>query len=310
MASSKTAANKPQPGKRGPKAMTAVEGAPQLDSASLATRSQELVTMGEAQQAVIAQFGDGLPYVREIYIAESQRDMRMAAEAAVRVGRRLVVMKEHEGHGEWLNCLADIGIGQDTAQRMMAAARRLAALPNTAPARHLIEATKGSSKLFELLSLPEDQFQELAVTGETKGLQLDEIEQMSRDELRAAVREARADLAAKDQRITKLSDDLNKSEEKTVKAQRKWKAASPDEQQVTLEQRVVEAKHELIANIGTQKAGLTAAILDLANHCNENELDCAQFLGDVIGELLGAIREVRDGYEFGFAIPVVNDREG
>lgn len=133
---------------------------------------------------------------------------------------------------------------------------------------------------------------------------------MTRDELRAAVREARADLAAKDQRITKLSDDLNKSEEKTVKAQRKWKAASPDEQQVTLEQRVIEAKHELIANIDTQKAGLTSAILDLANHCNENELDCAQFLGDVIGELLGAIREVRDGYEFGFAIPVVNDREG
>lgn len=310
MASKTTAATKPQPGKRGAKALTAAETAPQLDAASLATRNQELVTMNEAQQAVIAQFGDGLPYVREIYIAESQRDMRMAAEAAVRVGRRLVVMKGHEAHGEWMNCLSQIGIGQDTAERMMAAARRLAALPNSAPARNLIEATKSQSKLFELLSLPEDQFQELATTGETKGLQLDDIEQMTRDELRAAVREARADLAAKDQRIAKISDDLNKSEEKAVKAQRKWKASTPDEQQVALEKRVLEAKHELIANIGTQKTGLTAAVLDLANHCNENDLDCAQFLGDMIGELLGAVRELRDGYEFGFAIPVVNDREG
>lgn len=307
---SKSAAAEPQPKStkgRKPFAPTEVVS-DSLDAGALAERNQELVTMGEAQKHAIAQFGDGLPYVREIYIADAQHDLRLTAEAFVRVGRRLIVMKEHEAHGEWLNCLQQIGIGADTAGRMMEAARRLAALPNSATSRNLLAAAGSTSKVIEVLTLPEDQFQELAIKGETNGLTLDDVESLTVRELRAAVREARADLEAKDQRIQKLSEDLNKAEEKTTKAQRKWKAATPDEQQVMLEQRVVEAKHELIANIGTQKTGLTAAVLDLANHCNENGLDCSAFLGDTLGELLQAVREVRDGYDYGFEVPVVNDK--
>lgn len=281
---------------------------PQLDGTALAVRHGELVTMSAEQQALIDQFGDGLPYIREIYIAESQRDMRTAAEAGVRIGRRLIVMKAHEPHGEWMSSLAQLGIGQDTAERMMAAARRLAALPNSATSRNLIEAAKSQSKLFELLSLPEAQFKELAVSGETGDLSLDEIEQMTVRELRDAVREARADLEAKDQRINKLSEDVNKAEEKATKAARKWKGASADEQQVALEQRAVAAKHELLANLGSEKSGLTLAFIDLADHCNKHDLDCSRFMGDLIGELLTAVRTLRDGYEYGFAVPVVNDR--
>lgn len=305
----KPAADQPQPeSKRGAKPLAPVAvGGDVMDPDKLAARHGELVQMTKEQQALVDQFGDGLPYVREIYIAESQRDMRTAAEAAVRVGRRLIVMKAHEPRGEWMSSLAQLGIGQDTAERMMAAARRLEALPNSAPARNLIEAAKSQSKLFELLSLPDDQFKELAIEGETDGLALDDLAGMTRKELREAIRELKADVAAKDERIGKLSDQVNKAEEKAAKAQRKWKAATPDDQQVTLEQRVAEAKHEILANIGTQKTGLTAAMLELANHCNEHGLDCSQFMGDVIGELLGSLRSLRDGYDYGFAVPVVND---
>lgn len=305
----KPAADQPQPEtKRGAKPLAPVAvGGDVMDPDKLAARHGELVQMTKEQQALVDQFGDGLPYVREIYIAESQRDMRTAAEAAVRVGRRLIVMKAHEPHGEFLSGLQQIGIGADTAQRMMTAARRLEGLPNAAPARHLIEAVKSQSKLFELLSLPDDQFKELAIEGETDGLALDDLAGMTRKELREAIRELKADVAAKDERIGKLSDQVNKAEEKAAKAQRKWKAATPDDQQVTLEQRVAEAKHEILANIGTQKTGLTAAMLELADHCNEHDLDCSQFMGDVIGELLGSLRNLRDGYDYGFAVPVVND---
>lgn len=305
----KSAADQPQPEpKRGakPLASVAITG-DVMDPDKLAVRHGELVQLSKEQQALVDQFGDGLPYVREIYIAESQRDLRTAAEAGVRIGRRLIVMKAHEAHGEWLGALSQIGISADTAQRMMAAARRLEALPNAAPARHLIEAAKSQSKLFELLSLPDDQFQELAIEGETQGLALDDLAAMTRKDLREFIRELKADMAAKDERIGKLSDQVNKAEEKAAKAARKWKAATPDDQQVILEQRLVEAKHEILANIGTQKTGLLAAVLDLANHCNENDLDCAQLVGDVFGELLHAVRTVRDSYDFGFAVPLVND---
>lgn len=305
----KPAADQPQPEtKRGAKPLAPVAvGGDVMDPDKLAARHGELVQMTKEQQALVDQFGDGLPYVREIYIAENLRDIRQAAEAGVRVGRRLIVMKAHEPHGEWMSSLSQMGIGQDTAERMMAAARRLDALPNSAMSRNLLEAARGQSKLFELLSLPDDQFKELASEGSTGSLSLDDVESMTVRELREAVREARADKLAKDERITKLSDQLNKAEEKAAKAQRKWKAATPDDQHVTLEQRVAEAKHEILANIGTQKTGLTAAMLELADHCNEHDLDCSQFMGDVIGELLGSLRNLRDGYDYGFAVPVVND---
>lgn len=304
-----SAASQPHPEtKRGAKPLqsVALQG-DVMDPDKLAARHGELVQLNKEQQALVDQFGDGLPYVREIYIAESQRDLRTAAEAGVRIGRRLIVMKAHEAHGEWLGALSQIGIGADTAQRMMAAARRLEALPNTAPARNLIEAAKSQSKLFELLSLPEDQFQELAVEGETEGLALDDLAGMTRKDLREAIRELKADLAAKDERIGKLSDQVNRAEEKAAKASRKWKTGTPDDQQVTLEQRVIEGKHEVLAALGSEKSGLTAAFIELAQHCNSHGLECSQFMGDVIGELMGALRELRDGYNYGFDVPVVND---
>ena len=300
----KPAADQPQPEtKRGAKPLAPVAvGGDVMDPDKLAARHGELVQMTKEQQALVDQFGDGLPYVHEIYIAESQRDMRTAAEAAVRVGRRLIVMKAHEPRGEWMSSLAQLGIGQDTAERMMAAARRLEALPNSAPARNLIEAAKSQSKLFELLSLPDDQFKELASEGETDGLALDDLAGMTRKELREAIRELKADVAAKDERIGKLSDQVNKAEEKAAKAQRKWKSSTPDEQQVTLEQRVSTAKHEILANIGSEKAGLTAAFLELAAHCNAHELDCAQFMADTLNELISSVRRVRDDYDLGFPV--------
>jgi hypothetical protein len=304
-----SAADQPHPEtQRGAKPLqvVAIQG-DVMDGDKLAVRHGELVQLNKEQQALVDQFGDGLPYVREIYIAESQRDMRTAAEAAVRVGRRLIVMKAHEPRGEWMSSLSQLGIGQDTAERMMAAARRLEALPNSAPARNLIEATKSQSKLFELLSLPEDQFKELAAEGETEGLALDDLAGMTRNDLRDAIREIKADLAAKDERISKLSDQVNKAEEKAAKAARKWKTGTPDDQQITLEQRVIEGKHEVLAALGGEKSGLAIALMELADHCNTHGLDCSQFMGDAIGELMGALRIVRDGFNYGFDVPVVND---
>lgn len=207
-----------------------------------------------------------------------------------------------------MGMLDRLGMGHEQARRMMEASRRVAGLPNSSTSGNLIEAAKTESKLIELLSLPEDQFSELAIQGETQGLTIDDVEGMTVRELRAAVRDARADLEAKDQRISKLSEDVNKAEEKAAKAAKKWRAASPDEKQVQLEQRVTEAELNVVAMLGSQSHGLTAAVIELAEHCNENELDCAAFLGDMLGRLLTAVRTVRDGYEYGFAIPVVNDR--
>ncbi|HGM7091483.1 TPA: DUF3102 domain-containing protein [Stenotrophomonas maltophilia] len=299
-----------QPNKRGAKPLAQAESVtPELDTSNLAERSQELVTLGEHQSEVVDQFGDGLPWHPDHYENAIRSELRRGCEAFLRAGRYLIVARECAAHGEWQEMLDRLGVGKAQAFRMMEAAKRVAALPNVSHAKHLVEATKSQSRLIELLSLPEEQFAELAEQGETGGLSLDDVETMSRAELRAAIRDARADLDAKDQRINKLSDDLNKESEKTLKAQQRWKAATADEKLVTLKQSVTEAEQNVLAAIGSEGSGLRASFQALADFACDNhvEEDAARFLSDVIGRLLTSVRIARDDEDLAIAIPVTND---
>lgn len=269
--------------------------------------SQQLEELRVRQNALVEQFGDGLPWHPDHYEAAIRGELRRGCESFLRAGRYLLVARECAAHGEWTGMLDRLGMEPRQAQRMMEAARRVALLPNASRATHLIEATGSQSKLIELLSLPEDQFVELAETGSTGQLALDDVDSMTRDDLRAAVREARADIEAKDQRISQLSENLNREYEKTAKAQRKWKQATPDEQQLMLEHAVTDAEAAIIADLGNAKNGLLQAVIALGSHCDENNLDCGAFLGDVFGRLLNAVRTVRDHNLVPVAIPLVHD---
>lgn len=261
------------------------------------------------QQALVDQYGDGLPWQPEHYEAAIRQELRRGCEAFIRAGRYLLVARECALHGEWQGMLDRLGLSRVQASRMTEAARRISILPNVSTSKHLIEAAKYEGKLIELLSLPEDKFAELAEHGETDGLSIDDVEDMTVRELRAAVREARSDLDAKDQRISKLSDDLNKEHEKLAKAQRRWKSATPDDQLVQLQQAVTEAEQNVLAAIGSESAGFRAAVATLAEHADSNGLDTRRFLGDTIGRLLTALRIVRDDDELPFPIPRINDGE-
>lgn len=264
----------------------------------------------EKQQELIAQFGDGLPWHPDHYEAAIRAEYRRGCEAFLKAGRYLVVAKECALHGEWQGMLQRLGLEARTAQRMMEGARRMAALANATTSTHLLTAAGSESKLIELLTLPEDQFTELATEGKTDDLSLDDIANMTVRELREAVREARADADAKNQRIAKLSDDLNREHEKLAKAQRKWKGANADERQVMLEYKVAEAEAAIRANITSDKSGLAAALNELAKHCTDNDLDCSAFVGDMFGRLLTDLRVIRDREDYGFAVPIVNDVHG
>ncbi len=261
------------------------------------------------QQELVDQYGDGLPWQPDHYEAAIRQELRRGCEAFIRAGRYLLVARECALHGEWEGMRERLGLGRDQALRMMEAARRKSAIPKVATYRQFIESVKSESKLIELLSLPQDQFKELAEVGETGDLALDDIVTMSVRELRNQVRELRADSEAKDSRISKLSDDLNKEHEKLAKAQRRWKSATPDDQLVQLQQAVTEAEQNVLAAIGSESAGFRAAVATLAEHADSNGLDTRRFLGDTIGRLLTALRIVRDDDELPFPIPRINDGE-
>lgn len=281
----------------------------EADTLPVATITENQNAMAAHAAEIVEAFGDGLAWSPQHYETAIRSELRRGCDAFLRAGRYLVVARECSAHGEWLDMLGRLSIEPRQAQRMMEAARRIVALPNASRATHLLEATGTQSKLIELLSLPEDQFAELATEGEIKGLGIDELASMTRDELRAAVREARAEAetarahtAERDAKISRLQDDV-------AKAKRKWKAASPDEKRAELEQAVHTAVVSVRAAIARESdehgVGLRGCVLALAEHAEQHGQDVGTFLGTCIAELIVELQLVRDDEQLPVSIPVI-----
>lgn len=300
--------------KRGAKPIPAPEVVgPVLDDELLAERQQQLAVMNEHTRAVIDQFGDSLPWSPEHYETRIRDELKRGCEAFLRAGRYLVVARECATHGEWEGMLGRLGLSQPTAHRMIEAARRVASLSNHSRANDLTRAAGTSSKLIELLSLPEDQFAELAEEGETNGLALDDLEGMTRAELRAAVRDARADIEAKDERAAKREREIERLQKQVRQARRDRERATPDETAEQLQLRTNATMLQLRADLfarGEDADSLYQRFTDLRAHALAVG-DEATGVGDqfnsymagLLGDLLQDIRVLRS--EFGLA--QVND---
>lgn len=148
-------------------------------------RNQELVQID-------ATYGDGLPYDQNRIINEARFYLQQSGEAMLEAGKRLLLLKEHEPHGEFTEALEKIGLPPRAAQRMMQAAAKFSGSKASA-LTHL-----GKTKLLELITEDEDDLEALADGGTLAGHTLDEIERMTTRELQAALRKER-ELRAKDQ---------------------------------------------------------------------------------------------------------------
>lgn len=146
-----------------------------------------------------------------------QRDiaanMRRSVEAVLQVGQGLCVLKEACQRGQFLPRLEALGVEPRLAQRLMQAAARF----SNAATSPLLKAAGSQSKLLELLVLDDEQIEELELTGQTGELDLDDVARMSVKELRAALREAKAERQAdatlldkRNARIDKLERDLGR----------------------------------------------------------------------------------------------------
>lgn len=206
-----------------------IDHAAEATGLAIATNPQTEAERNAQLGDLVVQFGDGLPWHPVHYESEIRGELRRGCEAFVRAGRLLVVAKEAANHGEWSGMIERLGLEPRQAQRMMEAARRLVALPNATSATHLIKAAGANGKLIELMSLPEDQFAELAETGETGELSLDDVASMTVRELRMALRESREDLAAKDQRIEAKNKETERLNDQLTKLRKRIKTATPTE---------------------------------------------------------------------------------
>lgn len=165
-------------------------------------------------------YSDGVPYNRARLITEARSLVQLTGEALLGLGKRLLLLKEHEPHGDFLDALRTIGVETRFAQKAMQAALKF--LPSNAAAPPHLTGI-GQTKLIELLILDDEQIEELDEGGTVAGLTLDQIERMSTRELREALRKERAEkqrerevndrvLKAKNDKIDELDRKLTHRE--------------------------------------------------------------------------------------------------
>lgn len=173
-------------------------------------------TLAEHRTHIMQQFGDGQRYERDRVVHEARFYMSQSAEAMLEAGKRLVILKENEPHGDFTDIVeGQLNLSKRTAQIMMQASLKYLSPKLESKTQAL--ALLGKTKLFELMTEDDEELTALTEGGTIAGLTLDDIDRMTSRQLRSALREAREDadaqrriLADKNGKIDSLATQLTK----------------------------------------------------------------------------------------------------
>ncbi|MEN3257972.1 DUF3102 domain-containing protein [Sodalis endosymbiont of Spalangia cameroni] len=154
-----------------------------------------LNALAEHQQAIMDKYGEGLPYERERIVHEARFYMAQSAEAMLEAGKRLIILKENEPHGEFMKIVEEqLGLQYRIARKMAQAALKYLSPMLESKVKSISHL--GRTKLYELMLEDDDDLVALAEGGTIAGLTLDEVDRMSVRELKAKLRETRHGLEA------------------------------------------------------------------------------------------------------------------
>lgn len=275
-------------------ARTKSEPAPMVGDTFLpAELSENQNQMALHQQQIMEQFGEGLPYDRSRIVHETKFYMAQSAEAMLEAGKRLVILKENEPHGDFTDIIeSQLALSKRTAQIMMQASLKYLSPKLESKAQAL--AHLGKTKLFELMTEDDEELAALAEGGTIADLSLDDIERMTSRELKAALREAREDSDAQ-RRV--LSDKNTKIDDLTTKLdkQSKIKPPAPDVEAEQLRKEVSAIAYEAEAVLSGK---LREAFSVLTTHCSDFEVDPPyDFMAGLLCQVERAVNQLRDLYD-------------
>lgn len=210
-------------------------------------KTADLVIAAEAQrqmQQIQTVYGDNLPYSYDRVLNECAFFMEQSAIAALELGKRLILLKEMEGHGNFGRAVQQLGISDRTARQVMQAALKFS---NRHTSADLPQQIKSRSKLFELMILDDGELQELSDGGTVANIKLDDVDRMSVRELRAALRESKEAARAKDQVLAGKNSKLDEMEGKLNTLSRKLTEKQGLLAQITPEQEATRLRNEVAA---------------------------------------------------------------
>ena len=200
---------------------------------------------------VSKEYDEGLEYNRTRTVREFQLHMGNANASLLKAGKALLVIRANEQFEDFVRIAEDdLGLSKTSAYRYMAVTKRLLQphLQEKFPALGKITHTKIINLMDEL---SDDEIEEFADGKTVLGVNLDEAERMTTRELKAALRQAKAD---KEFEIQKLKNDLQM---KQLEVERKDKiiadksqklddlAYKPDPTEMEKAEKVLQAKQAL-----------------------------------------------------------------
>ncbi|HBK0836420.1 TPA: DUF3102 domain-containing protein [Escherichia coli] len=265
-----------------------VEDVPLTDGLSV-----NLNAMTEHRLEIMQQFGDGLPYERDRIVHETRFYMAQSAEAMLEAGKRLIILKENEPHGEFVEIVREhLGIEPRIAQKMAQAALKFLSPELESKAKTF--SLLGRSKLYELMLEDDEELAQLADGGTVAGLTLDDVDRMSVRELRQSLREARETSAAQ-QRV--LADKNEKIDSLSTKLEKKSRIQppKPDEEVKKLRAEVTALAVEAESAIAVR---LSSAFETLCAYCAENMIDTPRdFMAGLVCQLESTVRGLRSTFD-------------
>ncbi len=138
------------------------------------------------RQALTKQIEGDLPYSRGVYINDLRFYLQRSAESIIEAGKRLLILQEKEGHGDFRKIVEnEIGIPHTTAYRFMNAALKSEKYPSI----DLSQFGTKVSKVYTLLEAPEEELKKFEQLGLFAGKDRDELMAMSHKDLRELVKD-------------------------------------------------------------------------------------------------------------------------
>lgn len=236
--------------------------------------ANELAALVLAQQAGASALARELGYEGALTVGALEDEIRFyqkrSVEALLEAGKRLLLLKEVTPHGDFAQRVEMLGFHIKTAQRFMKAADKVRKNDTVSL---LSTQVKNQKAFLELITHDDDVIEDVA--------KLDDIDRLSASQLRAKVREMKADKEADQQLMEKKNQRIDDLERKTHAIERQ----APDEKLETL---MKEASAMARDAMGAIRGNLRQALIALSQSGHlpgVNDVFMAGLLGQVQADL-------------------------
>lgn len=175
-----------------------------VDKSSQALKAHDIELMQRENRT--EQLEGDSPYNKDVYIFECRFLMQKTAEAIIEIGKRLLVLKEKEGHGSFTKIIEEeIGIPYTSANRFMNVAIKTGKFPK-------IDFSQFGriSNVYSLLEAPEEELRELEEKGVLAGYGVDELKVLNVKEMKDLIKKLKTE-----------TDKVVKEEVKGLEAEKK-----------------------------------------------------------------------------------------